>query len=374
MRRLRLAARGLGACLLMVLLLGLLAPTAALAHALLRRSTPPTGQTLTTPPTEVRLLFSEPLDPSFSSVRVLNASGAQVDRGDARVDPADEYQLVVSLPADLPNGVYTVVWRSLSTIDVHPDVGRYPLFVGVPVSTTGGQTAVAQSGSGPETAVARWAFYLTASLFGGVLATWKLLFSGLLVGAYADARPSVLRVCQRAVVVGGVLLVVATLFGALAQAADAASVPPWAAFGRPLADLLGRGRFAAIFWPRIGLEVMALGLVALGGLEGLWADMALAIVPAILLTSSLTSHGAALLSGAYLGIVVDWVHFLAVAAWIGGLATLVFVLPTAVFFITRRICLGLQEKERIEKDREAAEAEASAAPSVAPASAQSLGR
>jgi putative copper export protein len=140
----------------------------------------------------------------------------------------------------------------------------------------------------------------------------------------------VLRVCQRAVVVGGVLLLVATLFGALAQAADAASVPPWAAFGRPLADLLGRGRFAAIFWPRIGLEVLALGLVALGGLEGLWADMALAIVPAILLTSSLTSHGAALPTGAAVGIGVDWLHLVGVVVWLGGLASLALVLPSAL--------------------------------------------
>jgi ubiquinol-cytochrome c reductase cytochrome b subunit len=48
--------------------------------------------------------------------------------------------------------------------------------------------------------------------------------------------------------------------------------------------------------------------------------------------------------------------------------------PIGVYLLTRRICLGLQQKEQIEHRREAAEAEASAAPSVAPASAQSLGQ
>ena len=49
-----------------------------------------------------------------------------------------------------------------------------------------------------------------------------------------------------------------------------------------------------------------------------------------LLTSSLNSHAAALLSGAYLGVTVDWLHFTGVAAWIGGLACLIYVLPVAV--------------------------------------------
>src|SRR4051794_11674557 len=43
------------------------------------------------------------------------------------------------------------------------------------------------------------------------------------------------------------------------------------------------------------------------------------------------------------------------------------VLPLVVFFIIRKVCRELLESERIEHDREAAEAAASAAPSVAPA-------
>jgi ubiquinol-cytochrome c reductase cytochrome b subunit len=45
----------------------------------------------------------------------------------------------------------------------------------------------------------------------------------------------------------------------------------------------------------------------------------------------------------------------------------IWVVPIAIFFVTRSVCRELQEKERIEHDREAAEAEASAAPAVAPA-------
>src|SRR4051794_15866836 len=46
---------------------------------------------------------------------------------------------------------------------------------------------------------------------------------------------------------------------------------------------------------------------------------------------------------------------------------MVVVLPIVVYLVTRSICRGLQEKDEIELGREAAEAQASAAPSVAPA-------
>jgi quinol---cytochrome-c reductase cytochrome b subunit len=53
---------------------------------------------------------------------------------------------------------------------------------------------------------------------------------------------------------------------------------------------------------------------------------------------------------------------------------LVVVLPLVVFVITRRICRELLESDRIHAQREAAEAEASAAPSVAPVPGRGLAR
>jgi ubiquinol-cytochrome c reductase cytochrome b subunit len=53
---------------------------------------------------------------------------------------------------------------------------------------------------------------------------------------------------------------------------------------------------------------------------------------------------------------------------------LVFVLPVAIFIGVRKVCRELLEAERIEAGREAAEAEASAAPSVAPVPGRGLAR
>jgi copper transport protein len=292
--------------------------TSAGAHAVLLRATPPSSQTLAQSPDQVQLLFSEPLDAIFSSVRVVSATGQAVDKSDSHVDAANDHVLAVSLQPGLQAGVYTVTWRSLSAIDVHPDEGSYPLFVGVPVGAVLPATATTFTAT-PETTVGRWWFYVAASLFGGVLATWKLVLGGMFAG---PARESVRRRMYQLIVLGGALLIVGTLFTAVAQAAAAANVPLASALGKPLSDLLLRGRFATIWWPRMGLEVTSLLLVAFGGIEGLAAECALATLPAVLLTSALTSHGAALAGAAVLGIAVDWLHIVGATGWVGGLIAL----------------------------------------------------
>jgi copper resistance protein C len=58
-----------------------------------------------------------------SSVKVRDASGKQVDKGDARVDNSDPKVLRVSLPP-LKSGAYKVEWRAVAT-DLHKIQGSY---------------------------------------------------------------------------------------------------------------------------------------------------------------------------------------------------------------------------------------------------------
>jgi methionine-rich copper-binding protein CopC len=105
------------------LLAALALPAGALAHAFLDRAVPAVGSKVHGRPAEVRLRFSQPLEPAFSTVKVLDASGKQIDRKDKRLDPADASVLRVSLPPLAP-GVYSVRWRVLST-DTHVSEGDY---------------------------------------------------------------------------------------------------------------------------------------------------------------------------------------------------------------------------------------------------------
>jgi hypothetical protein len=98
-------------------------PAPAWAHAFLDRAVPAVGSTVHAPPTEIRLLFTQRLEPAFCRLRVLDRNGAPVDRGDSRVDASDGTLLRVSVPALAP-GSYRVTWRVLS-VDSHVTEGDF---------------------------------------------------------------------------------------------------------------------------------------------------------------------------------------------------------------------------------------------------------
>ena len=106
-----------------VLLAALALPSAVLAHAFLDRAVPAVGSTVHGQPAEVRLRFSQPLEPAFSTVKVLDAAGKQVDRRDKGLGAGDASVMKVSLPRLAP-GVYRVVWRVLS-VDTHVTEGDF---------------------------------------------------------------------------------------------------------------------------------------------------------------------------------------------------------------------------------------------------------
>ena len=111
---------------LWALLAGLLlrAPPAA-AHAFLDHAEPRVGSTVDSAPPAVTLTFTEPIEPAFSRVEVLDASGKRIDT------PAPEHPhsdvLRLSLPALSP-GRYTVHWAVVS-VDTHPTEGSFTFSV-----------------------------------------------------------------------------------------------------------------------------------------------------------------------------------------------------------------------------------------------------
>jgi hypothetical protein len=100
----------------------------ARAHALLDHATPQVGSTVRTAPRSLSLWFTQKLEPSFSTIEVLNANGARVDQGKAQVDRTDATSLRVGLKA-LPPGTYQVHWHVLS-VDTHKTEGNFSFTVG----------------------------------------------------------------------------------------------------------------------------------------------------------------------------------------------------------------------------------------------------
>ena len=95
----------------------------ARAHAFLDHAVPAVGSSVRGSPSQVKLWFTEKLEPAFSTVQVVDGSGKRVDRADVKVGSADPMLLEVSLPT-LPSGTYRVKWRVLS-VDTHVTEGDF---------------------------------------------------------------------------------------------------------------------------------------------------------------------------------------------------------------------------------------------------------
>jgi hypothetical protein len=93
------------------------------AHAFLRDTQPSAGSTFQTSPSEVRIRFTENVEPAFSGIQVFDASGKEVDKRDVHLDRSDRALLHVSLPR-LAAGIYKVVWRVVS-VDTHVTNGNF---------------------------------------------------------------------------------------------------------------------------------------------------------------------------------------------------------------------------------------------------------
>jgi copper resistance protein C len=93
------------------------------AHAFLKDANPGVGSTVQTSPSEVRIRFTENIEPAVSSIQVFDASGKEVDKRDLYLDRSDHALLHISLP-QLGMGIYKVVWRVVS-VDTHVTNGNF---------------------------------------------------------------------------------------------------------------------------------------------------------------------------------------------------------------------------------------------------------
>jgi copper transport protein len=308
-------ARGRVAALAALAGLWLLASgPAAAAHGLLRSSDPAGGASLERAPAAVTLRFSEPPDPGLSTVRVLDAGGRVVAGGAARPVPGRPIELRVPT-AGLPAGSYTVSWRIVSKVDGHRTDGVFAFGVGgagAPEPPPAPAVAEVRSVAGPSpVAVAgRWAFYWGLTLLVGAAATGLLVFGRRLPG-----RPAVpLGLALAATAAGLVAMAVAARAGAGVSLGEllGSTTGRWLLWRAVL--LAGAG--AATWWllarPGRAGPLVAVGVAAGGGMA----------------VHVLAGHAAAASSLRPVNLLAQWVHLLAVGAWIGGLAWLLAGLRT----------------------------------------------
>lgn len=279
-------------CALLALLV-LVLPAAAAAHATLVRTVPAAGSVVARAPHQIRVVFDDTVTVGSGNAAVANATQASVADGPAR---ARGRVLVIPLRPGLGDGDYSVRWSIVSD-DGHHERGVFAFRIG--------------RGGAPPQAV------LTAAVPLGITGVVfrALFYLGLLVAAGATAFGVALRRFEQVIrrrlshLIFFALLLAFVGCGVLVQESTSAT--------------------------RNGLVLeVALGVAGLGAAAAALAPrsaplLRLAGACSLLLAAAPTLSGHALDSDQpwALSIPADLAHVGAAATWLGGLVSLLVVLP-----------------------------------------------
>ena len=106
--------------------LALCSAALAFAHPALVSSTPKSGEALASP-TELRLRFSEPIEPAFTHVELVDPGGLELKVGALSAIKDDANAITIVLPA-LPPGIYKARWSAAGR-DGHRVKGEFSFTV-----------------------------------------------------------------------------------------------------------------------------------------------------------------------------------------------------------------------------------------------------
>lgn len=278
----------------------LVAAAPASAHATLQSSSPADGELLDEPPDQMRFAFSEPPDLGLTTISVVDGSGADVATAPPERGGSNRQ---IRVPLDrLPDGVYTVTWRTVSSTDGHVTAGAFSFGVGVaPGTVTPAAQTETGAGTPPPSAVAVAGLWM---LYAGLVALFGAGITGLLAFGTTAVRPWLLEAAWGCAAVGVVLM----------------TLGERAAIDVPLGTLLSS---------EAGGKLILLALtVAIAGI----AVLAAALAPGrrTLVAVTVTAAGAMLarVVGGHAGdsplaVLTQWLHLLGVGMWIGGLVWLI---------------------------------------------------
>ncbi|MEU6484218.1 FixH family protein [Streptomyces sp. NPDC046887] len=339
--RTRRAAGALIALLAAVLAVLGTAGTAS-AHGALDSTDPVQGSVVARQPSAVTLTFGEGVTLPAEALRVFDPAGGRVDTGTPDHVGGKAETARVALRGGLADGTYTVAWRVVSA-DSHPIGGAFTFSVGAPSASTVSAESLRGSTDtngligflyGTARLIAYAAFALLAGAVAFVLLCWP-------AGAAA-------RSVQRLLVAGWVALLGSTVVlmmlrgayeqgGGIAPPADPATAPAhvdlderiYLVLAARLLLLVVSGVFLVLLVGQSGqpgpeeteqtdpeqpersqarsrTRLRLAGLALAVGLSATWA------------VTNHSSEGAQV----WLAVPVTALHLLAMAAWLGGLATL----------------------------------------------------
>jgi putative copper export protein/methionine-rich copper-binding protein CopC len=346
---------------ILTLVVALLVPNRAWAHARLKRSEPAAASRLAAPPQVLRLWFSEQPELSMTFASLIDSAGKSFALSPAVRETSGQLGIAFRVLNALPPGWYTVSWRTAAS-DGHPSSGKFTFSVlqpssqvsGLPPPPARGIDSTTRAASPKPNAAGRPGADLdpndvdAASSLGNSIAR-ALLFLGLLalIGAVsfrllvlrgARAVPIELkqRMSQRAATLGmtaaAVVIVVALLRLYLESQMMSAMPEMPGMTGMAIREMVMRTDWGFAFRIQLAAAVAALigFALAVRGVRGGWF-VATASALFLAITPALGGHAAASPRFTSLMIAADWLHVLGGASWLGSLlCVMVIGVPIAL--------------------------------------------
>ena len=318
-------ARGLCAAALLIfwIVVQLLLPAnPATAHAFLESDDPAANADLPTAPSIIRSPFTEPLETSYSWAGLFDRNRAAVPGVSSRVGP-DPWSMSVAIPTGLTNGTYSLLWRTLSTVDGHTVQGS--LLEGA-------------------LSIANWLAFLGLAAVTAIWPIWLFVVRPAIAPAW-QLGPGLTRRVRKYAIYAFLFALFANIVALVAQAAAISGLPD---LRNGLMTTLGDTRYGTWWLVRVG--VLLVFAAVLLGTAWWWpwqrrpaTVLALIASAALPLPFSMISHAAAEPAGQATAVAFDYVHLLGVSLWAGGLLFLLVALGPIVRDLTaagRRVVLG----------------------------------
>jgi copper transport protein len=309
---------------------GLALPSTALGHAVLVEAAPETQSSVSAPPTEIRLRFSQQVIVPEEAIRVLAADGSVLS-GPSRAT-LDERGATARVSGLARGSAYTVRWRVVGR-DGHSPSGVFTFGVGVPAPPP--TEAVGAGGATWKDDVARWVLFAALALVIGPLAVRLVVLPGG-VGDRLERRfHLVTTVAAFSVIQVGIVAFVL-------RASNALQLPWDDLVYADLQPFAEKTRFGIAFLVlMVGFGVVT-ALLMLAWVFDLMAPRWAALLLSLALVSglSLSGHQATEPNATVLSELADWLHLVAAAIWVGGVVTLAFVVWPAAPELRRRAFLG----------------------------------
>ena len=343
--------RFLGIAVPLALFLTLLFPAVVSAHAILLRSDPAKDSVLSIAPKQVRMWYSEALNPAFSSAVVVNGENKRVDNRDAHVSSNDQTEMDVTLQPNLPPAVYIVIWRTDSAADGHILRGSFIFSVAradgsVPTLAPGSNPGANVLGGGNLTGLYTGQIdgptlfnliMITLVEMGAIFWMGAQLWINFVLTISAEAHGEerninerVQRRFERYFSLPTLIVLFLANIGVLVGQALNLSGGDLASALSPslLAGLATSGRFGIYWMMREVVILIAMILAFYMLLRQQRPRIVKTVLPianlflasALLIAITMSGHAAAVSPNIVsYAIVIDWLHLLAASLWVGGM-------------------------------------------------------